>query len=286
MRLHSKTLASHRHLFAPQKWATLSRYPGLDQNINSTASQVSLNPLTGKSTKWKCIPTGKNKSNMYSRNGYFWEREYLINFQMAVLPREAFTGRQQPSVVERACNPSTWEAGCLGNSELSSATQQVTASQSYLRPCHCFMNTHRVQGVTLYPRHQECSRNSQKKKKKNRFANMSGIDLPSHGSTYVFVIKMDRGSLAKTTLYISPINISKRLKQYPLILNSGQKSPTLTRPQLPSPGEMELTLGVPANIVRKQAANSGSVYKWHGFPCNWGVWRDLSFSPSLAFSCL
>lgn len=145
------------------------------------------------------------------------------------------------------------------------------------------MNTHRVQGVTLYPRHQECSRTSQKEKKKNRFANMSGIDLPSHGSIYVFVIKMDTGSLDKTTLYISSINISKQLKQYPLILNSGQKSPTLTRPRLPSLGELELTLGVPVNMVRNQAANSGSVYKWHGFPCSWGCGEAFHFRPVWLF---
>lgn len=32
---------------------------------------------------------------------------------------------------------------------------------------------------------------TEKKKKKNRFANMSAIDLPSHESIYMFVIKMD-----------------------------------------------------------------------------------------------
>lgn len=49
---------------------------------------------------------------------------------------------------------------------------------------------------------------------------MSAIDLPSQESIYLFVIKMDTGSLDKTTLYISPINISKQLKQYPLILTA------------------------------------------------------------------
>lgn len=61
---------------------------------------------------------------------------------------------------------------------------------------------------------------TEKKKKKNRFANMSAIDLPSHESIYMFVIKMDTGSLDKTTMYISPINISKQLKQYLLILTT------------------------------------------------------------------
>lgn len=234
-------------------------------------------------------PHWKNKSNMYSRNGYFWEREYLINFQMAVLPREAFTRRQQPSVVECACNPSTWEAGCLGNSGLSSATQQVTASQSYLRPCHCFMNTHRVQGVTLYPGEPRMFQElTEKRKRKTDLQTCLVLISQAMG---LFMCLWSRWTweawIKPHCIFLQSI-FQKQLKQYPLILNSGQKSPTLTRPQLPSPGELELTLGVPVNIVRKQAANNGSVYKWHGFPCHWGVERPFiftQFGSFLPFTC-
>lgn len=77
--------------------------------------------------------------------------------------------------------------------------------------------------------------------KKNSFVNMSGIDLPSRESIYVFMIKMDTESSDNTTLHISPINIPKQLKQHPLKLTAWQqwpKSRTLAQATAPFPREL------------------------------------------------